>query len=166
MTETQLAVASTSHTVIVRVIGRGDFLPAQDLKTYSNKLLNSSSQELENIVIELSGCETMDSTFMGILAMIGIQGRSRFKLTILNASPKLHQLLSEIGVDRLWKFAESDINTQSWDIIHQALSRNVPDDKLIGKTVLEAHETLMNLDKANIPKFQNVVDLLKTQLGN
>ena len=32
------------------------------------------------------------------------------------------------------------------------------------ETVLIAHETLMEVDKQNIPKFQNVVDFVKKDL--
>ncbi|MCX6984906.1 MAG: hypothetical protein NT118_09190, partial [Lentisphaerae bacterium] len=33
------------------------------------------------------------------------------------------------------------------------------------ETVLEAHETLMKVDKENIPKFKTVVDFVKKDLG-
>jgi hypothetical protein len=35
----------------------------------------------------------------------------------------------------------------------------------VAELVLEAHQTLMSLDEANVPKFKNVVDLLSLELG-
>ena len=70
MKEIGVTIQPSGTGYLVRVSGRANFdyaVPIRELaKTLSGK---------EPFVFELAGCTAMDSTFMGVLSMIGLKAR-------------------------------------------------------------------------------------------
>lgn len=159
MSDARILVAADDKTAQVRVQGRATFAISQDLRDFGLQMIEEA--DLQRFLVDLSDCTTMDSTFMGVLAMIGVKGRARkMPVEIVNASDTSKKLLNGLGLRKLFVFSETEGDEVDW----QTLSAARPDDRRQQQTILESHETLMEVDPENVPKFRDVVDFLKAGL--
>src|SRR2546426_3906891 len=103
MTETSkgISVGHVNDEVYVRVAGRGTFQNSQPLRRYSLEMIDRGCH---NFVVDLAQCQAMDSTFLGVLAGIGLRltrdGRGG-KVSVINAGAHNVELLQTLGLDRL-----------------------------------------------------------------
>jgi len=160
MAEAQILVAKQEGCVQIRVLGRATFKISQDLRDFGAGVLQ---ENVSSIIVDLSECQGMDSTFLGVLAMIGLQGRDTAGLVIVNADEAHRGLLESIGLSRIWTFAEKPVRNVTWRSLCEAAVGAV-DMKSVGETVLAAHRTLMDLAPENVPKFRDVVALLASEM--
>ena len=93
MAEAQILVAKQQGMAQVRVLGRATFKISRELREFA---VSAIREGLKCIVFDFSGCRTMDSTFMGVLAMIGVEGRGRTEVVMVNATPSGYQELGRI----------------------------------------------------------------------
>ena len=161
MAEAKILVARHEGVVQIRVVGRATFKISQGLREYAVPLLRSG--EVKSLVIELSECRGMDSTFMGVLAMVGLEGRDGVSLVIVNANDHQKRLLTSIGVARLFHFASEPVPKADWQSLCEVAADPL-NMKGVAGTVLSAHRTLMDLDPENIPRFRDVVDILTEEI--
>lgn len=160
--EAQVLAARYENIVVFRVQGRVTFKVSTEFREYAVKAFEDG---IRCLILDLSGCVTMDSTFMGVLAMIGIEGRRReVQLLVVNAEENHRKLLDGIGVSRVWDFSDTPVPQVNFATLCEAAKGSVSTDD-VAELVLEAHQTLMDLDEANVPKFKNVVELLSLELG-
>jgi len=142
------------------VIGRATFKISRELREYALKRLREGAV---SITFDLSECRGMDSTFMGVLAMLGLQARGKAAIIIVNASEHHRELLDGIGISRLFQFSDEAIPEVNWHNLCGAATA-VRDMGQLADTILDAHKTLMNVSADNVPKFKDVVDMLSTEL--
>ena len=158
----ELFISSRDGVHTVRVAGKGTFECAPGLRNLGKTLDQTSFQEVR---IDLRECTWMDSTFMGILAMIGLRAkRINAKMTILNAGPQNTALLCGLGLKKLFVFEDSAAGSGAENAVPQngGAAENSATEN--ARMVLDAHETLMNVDEANVAKFKGVVSLVKNDL--
>ena len=161
MAETRILVASNGKIAQIKVEGRATYRCCPDLKIFANSFLEQSKYQF---LINLESCEAMDSTFMGVLAMIGIPCKqNQSEVTIINTSTENRKLLDDLGVSRLFKFEQIE-QSENWLELACETGPNV--DKKTGEVMLEAHETLNEVDQQNVPKFKDVIDYLREDLKN
>ena len=104
----------------------------------------------------------MDSTFMGVLAMIGLKARKVGGVVeIINADTNNRHLLIGLGLEKLFAFIERQENLENADWQE---SESDKDRLTTAETVVEAHQTLMDVDQHNIPKFEKVVEFAQEDL--
>lgn len=101
---------------------------------------------------------------MGVLAMLGLKGRDRAAMVILNASDTVRELLDTVGVSRLWDFSSTPSVGDDWATICSAAAGALT-TRDAAATVLDAHRTLMAIDPQNVPRFQALVKMLADELG-
>lgn len=160
MPEAQVLAATHEGVVQLRVVGRATFKISQRLRDFAIRAIEGGASE---IIVEFSGCQGMDSTFMGVLAMIGLEGRGRTDIVFVNVGDLHRRLLDSIGVSRLFRFSQKRVCTTDWRSICEA-AEGAYSGSDVTATVLEAHKTLMELDPANVPKFRDVVSMLSDEL--
>jgi anti-sigma B factor antagonist len=149
----------------VKVVGRGSFQNSGCLKSFYQQLLKD---HVTRFVIDLGACTYLDSTFLGILLGLGLKLRAAGDglLDILNASPRNIELLKNLGLDRLINIAAAPV-AENGAVEGKLEELNCPvlTKEEAGPTILEAHENLMNFDERNVPKFKDVVEFLREDLG-
>jgi anti-anti-sigma factor len=160
--EAQVLAAVQGDVVVFRPVGRVTFKVSKEFREYVAKVFAAGAKSL---ILDLADCATMDSTFMGVLAMIGIEGRKRqARLLVVNAGESNRKLLNDIGVSRVWSFSDTPVPETELATLCEA-AKGAVSTADVADLVLAAHQTLMDLDEANIPKFKNVVELLSLELG-
>ena len=158
MKNAEVLIASNDGVYSIRVIGRATFECAPPLRALAKDL---ESIVFRKIDIDLAACTGMDSTFMGILAMLGLRAKKiDAVMTIFNAGELNKSLLFGLGLKKLFRFAEGEVALGA-----QTNSSGGDTDKIANaQTVLEAHKTLMDVDEENVKKFEKVVDFVQKDL--
>lgn len=164
-------VGCTDSEVYVRVAGRGTFQNSQPLRTFSIEMLERG---FKVFVIDLGQCAGMDSTFLGVLAGIGLrlrQKNSGGRVHVIHVSPRNLELLQTLGLDRIFSFEAPAAGPKSQPLV-EGEYRQLPDTDVtdlkqpLGKNettdlMLEAHTNLSRVDERNIPKFKDLTKFLR-----
>jgi anti-anti-sigma factor len=161
----------------VKVVGRGSFQNAGCLKAFYEQLLREGANRF---VIDLDACTYLDSTFLGTLLPLGRQLKSAgHGLHILNVSARNLELLRNLGLDRLIHIdgrsaspngqansahGRVDLNGVTESDLEE-IECHAPSREEAAPCILEAHQALMEFDPRNIPKFKDVVEFLREDLG-
>lgn len=158
-----LQAAIDGDKVFIRVTGRGSFKISSTLKQFIAEI--TSKQRISVIVLDLSECIGMDSTFMGVLA--GLSGRLKQKglmLELINLSEKNAALLATLGVDQVIAHYSHSHGHALPEVPTQSLPTVESTKKELAETALQAHETLVDLNKENRPRFKRVIEYLKADV--
>ena len=160
MPESHILVAADTTMAQIRVIGRADFSCSQGIRDFGVQAIDNG---VERLIIDLSECASMDSTFMGHLAVLGLCGKKQnATVEIANGAEAHVKQLGELGLRPLFVFSQSDSSVVDW--VSLSAAKPVPSQHT--EAVLEAHETLMSVDPDNVPRFKDVVEFLRNDLAN
>lgn len=188
----KILVARSANLGFVKVVGRGSFQNSGCLKVFYQQLLKEG---VNRFVVDLDACTYLDSTFLGILLGLGLKLKDAGNglLHILNASPRNLELLKNLGLDRLINIhggadggngfsgpagtpvpnggpvpitasGRLDLNGIQEKQLEE-MACPVPSRAEAAPTILEAHQNLMEFDPRNVPKFKDVVEFLREDLG-
>jgi len=155
------------QTAVLRVEGRGSFKISPPLKKFIHQIMDTHSAD--HILIDMSDCAGMDSTFMGVIAGLSCLIKSKLDTTfkLINLSGKNQKLLMTLGVDRVVDYSLTNSgDDESKAAEHectgaQKLDADFVDKLTAAKTTLEAHQMLVDINPENFDKFKSVLDLLK-----
>jgi len=117
--------------------------------------------DIKEIIFDLSECDYMDSTFMGLLVGFNKKYKSRSgkNLIIRKPSPECIQLLKGLGILRLLRISETD----EWDI-PQDMEKINRKKNPTAEILLNAHEDLIQISDENKEKFSLLQKILRDQL--
>ena len=164
-----LTAAYIDGSAVIRVEGRGSFKTSPPMKQFIHRAIDAHSAT--RILLDMSDCIGMDSTFMGVIAGIACYTKSktdlRFKL--INLSEKNQKLLITLGVDRVVDYSLSTTAQEKDLISHlgtdaQPLESDFSNKLEAAKTSLEAHTTLVDISPENYAKFKSVVEYLQDDI--
>ncbi|MFT5126704.1 MAG: anti-anti-sigma factor [Rhodothermales bacterium] len=159
MAEAQILVARVGKMAQVRVVGRASMNCSRGFRDFAFAALDAG---VERLLVDLSACEAMDSTFMGILAQIGVRSKQKkAQFEVVNASETRKKQLKVIGVHRVVTFTQTDDLNEEWTNVSGATASELEHAKMVYK----AHETLIEIDSKNIPEFKDVVDFLRDDIA-
>ena len=166
-----LTAAYIDRTAVIRVEGRGSFKISPPMKQFIHQVIETKSAD--RILIDMSDCAGMDSTFMGVLAGLAclVKSKPGFKFKLINLSEKNKKLLVTLGVDRVLDYSMSTTGEEQ-ELIEketsgeQTLEPDFSDKLEAAKTTLEAHETLVDINPDNFDKFKSVLEFLGNDIHN
>lgn len=163
ITQSSILVGTALKTVWIRVEGKGSFLNSTGLKEFAKEMTNRGYREF---VVDLKSCPVMDSTFMGTLAGISLRLKEigQGQLQVINLNDRNRDLLTNLGLDRLFTIDQRPVAPISQEAAQQPLEP-VPTDKVAqAQTMLEAHEACVEANPENAAKFKDVLEYLKQDL--
>jgi len=142
----------------IRVKGNASFACAPPLRELAKKL---AAEQFAGLKIDLEECTWMDSTFMGMLAMLGLNAKKKgAPAEIYNASEQNEKLLCGLGLKKVFGFKAGPFTVG--DDIPAASNESTPEGR--ARNVLDAHQTLMDIDEGNVQKFEKVVEYVKKDI--
>lgn len=163
----QCAVLDGGDVAIVRLNGRGSFLNSMPFKQFADQLAKHSHPR--EFIVDLAECETMDSTFLGVLAAISIaqERAGRPRVVVLNASDHVVRLLKTLGLLRLVDTEggagnQAAARAMDSDFKPAAESGATRDERV--SHALEAHRLLCEVETENKARFQSVIQSLEDSL--
>ena len=158
MKRADLLIAHNKGVYNIKVEGRANFEYGLPLRDFAKNL----EGKFEKISIDLKSCTGMDSTFMGVLAMIGLKSRKVGAVVeIVNADANSRHLLIGLGLEKLFAFVDRQGTAENVDWQESEAGK---DRLATAETVVEAHQTLMDVDQNNVPKFEKVVEFAQEDL--
>lgn len=156
-----LSVCVDHGTGIVRICGRANFSTSVDFKKVVAHLRDRCGNRL---LFDLSECSLMDSTFLGVLASMAIQastprnGEAAEKLRLLNPTPRVIELLDNLGVMHLFEVVKEEAGDHNFQKVEPGPQ---PNSREMARNCLEAHQTLMDLNPENARRFKDVAAFLE-----
>ena len=148
-----LQITAMDNGYLVKVAGRANFDYAVPLRELADKLSPGCWLQFD-----MEYCETMDSTFMGVLTMLALKIRkSGSQIMLIHASAQLNKLLRDLGVAKLFKFVSGDDSVPAETGTRISFNRS---SSLLSttQTVVDAHKTLVEADSSNAEKFDKVIE--------
>ena len=165
-TDHVLEVARQGATTYLRVLGRATFQVGPVLKQFGTVAI---AEGCTRIVLDVSACEGMDSTFMGVLAGMAtrLARQTGGKMRMLNVSDKLFEIMSTLGLDQLMEcrrlgaapepLVEPPLTARALSPIAAAAA----DLQTTQHVMLEAHTTLAAVSAENQLRFKDVLTYLR-----
>ena len=154
--QTQMQVATIDKVTCIKVAGPANFSLGVDFKSVTSQCCEEGNRAL---LLDLSSCSNMDSTFLGIL--VGLTGRLD-RIELLNPCERVIDLLENLGVLDLVSVSQGPNPFDGQ--LEDAESVNTGKGEL-AEASLEAHRTLMHLNPENVPRFKDVAKFLEEDLG-
>ena len=159
-------IALFDHLVCIKISGRANFSSSVDLKKVVAELME---RKYTRFVLDLSDCVLMDSTFLGVLAGLGLKfsqqdsAKNGYCLELHNPNARISDLLENLGVAHLFK-----IITNGKPVAENFTPVQSEADKAsrteVTRTCLEAHKLLMSINPENVSKFKDVAQFLSEDL--
>ena len=158
MEKGEVFISEKDAVTFIRVKGNASFVCAPPLRELAKKL---ASEPFGGLKIDLEECTWMDSTFMGMLAMLGLNAKKKgVPAEIWNASEQNEKLLCGLGLKKVFAFLSGAFGGAD----DAPASSNATTAESNARNVLDAHQTLMDIDEANVPKFEKVVEFVKKDI--
>lgn len=154
--------------VVIRVSGKGNHQNSLALRRVVE--LTSEGDRCPQYVFDLEKCSTMDSTFMGVLASIGLRQHrvTGSKSAVVNVTAHVEELLNLLGLKYILDIRKPpDEGEAGLPESRRAFSAvEAPD---LGKLdriamMIEAHERLIDVDGQNEARFRGVLQNLRDSL--
>ncbi len=155
--------------VVVRISGRGTFHNSMELRRLADAIVRQKVAPAPQFIVDLENCITMDSTFMGVLASIGLRQLKQVgkQLVVANANQQNVRLLTTLGLTQFItvRQCQEDALRISDDefqcMIREDVSRT---DRIVH--MIEAHRDLCQADPSNNLRFESVLKYLNDSLEN
>jgi anti-sigma B factor antagonist len=164
----KLLVFVSGQLACVRIVGRANFTSSIDFKTLVNELIEKG---YTCFVLDLADCALMDSTFLGVLAGFGLKlsvaqkcSETRRGIELLNPNPRIAELLENLGILHLFQVVNGSLPLPDEIPTDSPAPTSAPTREQVTRNCLEAHQLLMSVSPANVPKFKDVAEFLAEDL--
>ena len=158
MEKGEVFISEKDAVTFIRVKGNASFVCAPPLRELAKKL---AAEPFGGLKIDLEECTWMDSTFMGMLAMLGLNAKKKnVPAEIWNASEQNEKLLCGLGLNKVFAFLAGTFGGAG----DTAAASNAATAESNARNVLDAHQTLMDIDEGNVQKFEKVVEFVKKDI--
>ena len=158
----KLKVAPTETGVCIRVEGQGTLRESPEAKDVAVRTLGSDPAA--TVVIDLSTCEYLDSTFLGCLMELYRRfGKPPGKRYFVAASPERRkQLMGPTHLDQLIPMLDgSPPLCGAW----VGISVEAPNKRELVRHVMECHEALASLDCPSRDLFARIAQQMRAELS-
>lgn len=155
-------VNSSDISVFILVEGKANFLNANTFKQFIDKSL---SKNYTYYIIDFEHCTGMDSTFLGIIAWLGLQikeSENKAYLIVRNLNKRNKELFNNLGLQNFISTEESILDTSS-DSPDQfeALKET---ERFEAIDILNAHKNLVKARKENASLFKDLISILENKI--
>jgi len=160
----QILTGEFESILWIRIEGRGTFQVSPPVKEVVEKEMGEGRSQF---VIDLQECSGMDSTFMGMMAGVGMRLRKKGsgKLSIVGTNEKIRESLDELGLSYLMEIEPKE---GPWiDQIDEVRGSLHPLGGAASggneEHILESHENLCDADESNVERFKTVLEVMKSE---
>jgi anti-sigma B factor antagonist len=161
VTPAKIYVADLGERAVIRITGRANCLSSVPFKRVINSLIERGRRIF---TLDLSDCQLMDSTFLGVL--VGLNRTLRQYepdggVSLYRPTEQVRVLLDNLGILELFSTAESLDQAEAAEPVE---ADEAPDKTEFTRSSLEAHRTLIDANPENEPKFKEVTRFLEEEL--
>lgn len=155
-----LEVAIAGDTAYLRLHGRITFEHAPAILSF---ISHARDQGVKGFLIDMSACVTLDSTVIGIITSQTLRQKNEGRRIILfNLSEHVREILTTLGLEKVLEIADR----KSCPTLPFERAEDQKTSKIeISRIMLDAHETLSEINQENAVEFKNVVTYLRQKLS-
>ena len=158
-------VCVDSNPVVVRINGKANYLNCSPVNDFFEMMVSSGHREF---LVDFTECQGMDSTFLGVLAGVAcktMQHNPQGSVILANLSAGNKQLIRGLGLHHLPTVVIRDDVPMDFSRCEQKVTIKGLEagTEASPEMILEAHERLMKLNRANERRFQDVVKFLRRE---
>ncbi|MDR0901599.1 MAG: STAS domain-containing protein [Opitutaceae bacterium] len=157
-------VDAYSDPVIIRIEGRASFQNCGCVRDFFEQRVNEGHIRF---VVDFKHCDSMDSTFLGVLAGAGLRVRKLNppgSVVLSRVGTRNLELIRNLGLHHLTTVDAGDFQMSFGPAAPQPLTETARNALADAKLALEAHENLVATDETNLAKFQDVLAFLKNKI--
>jgi anti-anti-sigma factor len=105
MPEAKILIGRDGNRGLIRIIGVGTFQGAVTFKTHYSELI---SEGVTEFVIDLSKCEQLDSTYLGIILGLALKLRKMGlgQVHVIHLNDMIKSLFKGTGLDQIFDMSE------------------------------------------------------------
>jgi anti-sigma B factor antagonist len=161
-----MLVSVVDNVVCIKISGRANFTSSVAFKKLIHEMLQRG---LHRFILDLSECMLMDSTFLGVLASIGVklnatpEARNGNSIELLNPNQRVSDLLDNLGVMEMFRVVKG---TDPLNLQFESFECQEASKLELSRNCLEAHRTLMDVNPENVAKFREVTQFLARDVEN
>ncbi len=163
--EAVFEVNAYSEPVILRILGRACFSNCTVVKDFFRTLFDQGKRRF---IVDFQHCASMDSTFLGILAGAGLQlmrADPPGVMVLSRLGPRNLELVRNLGLHRILLVDDEAVGRREKEAMTPLVGPAEPQSEIeAARTVLEAHEDLVEIDESNRNRFQDVIAFLRNQV--
>lgn len=147
----------------IQVFNAGNFRAGAILQRFTDEWMETEEGEhTGSILIDLSHCDRIDSTFAGVLTYTSLRLKKQsHALIVTNVSPCVMATLNELGIQSLFRLSHESIDESAkWQDIEEKDTGDISKQKVM----LDAHTILGTVCKQNQARFKDVIEALQADL--
>jgi len=162
MSEGQIRYTKVDHTYVLKFSGDVRYTICAPLSAFIKQLQNQPG--FDDILIDLTETEGIDSTNLGLLARIAnlVEERFHHKTTLLSTNANVNRTLETMGFYEVFNI---DDRCAGQPISAERLPEVTEQAQETADAILQAHRTLAGLNDANRDMFRSVVEALESDLA-
>lgn len=124
-----------------------------------------AEKDFENVLIDLTETESIDSTNLGLLAKVAQFTDREFgrRATIVSTNADINTILESVGFDQVFLIIH---DPQDPSVELESLPEVREPEKDLALLLLDAHKALIELSEKNREMFRNVVQLLEKRISD
>lgn len=159
MVSGKVQVAFCKGVHVIRLLGDVRLNLCSALEHYLDDILKHP--DFEQVVVDLSQTDGIDSTTLGQIAKLSILCRDRFGITptISSPNPGITRILLSMGFDQVFHIIQEPFadaaEFREW-------AADAVDEDKAREQVISAHRVLMSLNDKNKDAFRELVDSLES----
>ncbi|MEI8247870.1 MAG: STAS domain-containing protein [Lentisphaerota bacterium] len=162
MTDGKILYAKVDNRYFIKFTGTLRYTISRGLDIFLNKMFEDPV--LEDVLIDMSEAEYLDSTNLGLLAKIASMTQKRFKrkVTLFSTNPNINFLLDNMGLSQVFLIVDKPDFTAG---NLQSIPGLQDTEKERALVILEAHRLLMAMNEKNRDTFKNIVEVLEKEIS-
>jgi anti-anti-sigma factor len=152
-------------TVFFKLAGTLKYTESLSFDEFIDKLIREDS--FHEAIIDLTEVEYIDSTNLGIIAKLGehlLNAHSK-RTTIISTNEDVNEVLRSVGFDEVFILIDNP-SSFTGETAEEIPCYEGAVDKRTGRMILEAHQSLIKINKKNREAYQDIVDLLEKELDS
>lgn len=153
----QVSIRPTDTGYLIQLTGRGTLRVSPAVRDFVSGAMSDGAK----IVLDLSQCEYLDSTFLGCLVLLHRQGQDDHAFTVLADASARKRLLEGMRLHQLLEFTEECPPSTGDDVTLTAADL---ERKEFCQHLIETHEKLAELGGPRAETFRRIARQLCDEL--
>jgi serine phosphatase RsbU (regulator of sigma subunit)/anti-anti-sigma regulatory factor len=154
-----LCYGELGESTAINIRGRGTYMLSHNFFDAVKDIIDAK----RGLIIDLSGCDYLDSTFLGMIYdVVDKAKKAGIYVHLQSVNESVHRLFIELSMDLVLQ----NIHAQAEPLPDmEPLLKTKPDEESMHRRILRAHDILVSLSNENRKQFQGIVDMLRKEMG-
>lgn len=147
------------ESTVINICGMGTYMLSHTFFDAVKAIIDGK----RGLTIDFSGCEYLDSTFLGMIHEVIAKGeKAGVPIHVQKINENVRRLFEELSMNLVLQHVREPAEPLP---NMKPLMKTVLDEGTLHRRILRAHDVLVSLSDENRKKFQGVVEMLRKEMG-